>query len=170
MGKTSSMELVDMLLDSWDRQCRIVEKVAEKVDDSNRHLQPSADGWPLDHQLAHMHSVRHYFLKNVDPARGNKLASSFTDGWTTPISDLDQIKKLLAESGIAVRESVKEALEKGVEKFGWYDNPVLFLQHMVWHEGWHVGMIFLGLRLGGQEPAEEWEEANVWGEWRTEEW
>jgi hypothetical protein len=40
---------------------------------------------------------------------------------------------------------------------------------MIWHEGWHVGLIFLALRLAGEEPKQEWEEANVWGEWRIEE-
>ncbi len=170
MGKTPGMNVVDALLDSWDRQCRIVEAIASKVDESNRHLKPSEDGWSLDFHLAHMHSVRHYFLTNVDPERGKQLGSSFTDGLTTPISDLAEIKSLLNQSGPAVRESVKEALENGVEKFGWYDNPVLFLQHMVWHEGWHVGLITLALRLAGQEPAEEWAESKVWGEWRTEEW
>ena len=40
----------------------------------------------------------------------------------------------------------------------------------IWHDGWHVGLIFLGLRLNGQEPPEEWEEPNVWGQWRTEVW
>lgn len=63
-----------------------------------------------------------------------------------------------------------DALGKGVTQFGWYDNPVLFIQHMVWHEGWHIGLIFLALRLAGQEIPEEWEETKVWGEWRTEEY
>ncbi len=49
-----------------------------------------------------------------------------------------------------------------------YDNPVLFMQRMVWHDGWLVGSIFLGLRLSGQEPPERWKEPIVWGQWRTE--
>ncbi|HLO98221.1 MAG TPA: DinB family protein [Fimbriimonas sp.] len=165
------MDVTEALLDSWDRQCRIVSKVASLVNESNRHLKPCEDGWPLDRQLAHIHSVRHFFLKNIDPDRGNAIESSFTDGWQTPISDLDKIKALLDQSGPAARDAVADALQKnGVQKIGWYDNPVLYLQHMVWHEGWHVGQIFTALRLGGQEVQEEWEEPNVWGEWRTEEW
>jgi uncharacterized damage-inducible protein DinB len=164
------MDVLEALLDSWDRQCRIVDKVAEKIDDTNKHLKPSEDGMPLDQQLAHMFSTRRYFLKNVDPERGAALGAELTEGWTKPVTELDQIKALLKESGPAVRESVKEALTNGVGQFGWYDNPVLYIQHLIWHEGWHVGLIFLGLRLGGQEPAEEWEETNVWGEWRTEVW
>jgi uncharacterized damage-inducible protein DinB len=164
------MNVTDALLDSWDRQCRIVDATASRIDDSNRHLRPSDDGMPLDQQLAHIHGVRRFFLRNVDPERAAAIASAYADDQGTTIADLDQIKSLLGESGKAVRETVAAALEKGVDQFGWYDNPVLYLQHMVWHEGWHVGLIFLALRLAGQEPPEEWEEEQVWGEWRTEVW
>lgn len=164
------MDVTEVLLDSWDRQCRIVNAVASRIDESNRHAKPSEDGWPLDLHLAHIHKVRHFFLSNVAPERAAAIGDSFVDGWETPIQDLAEIKSLLTASGVAVREAVSDALKKGVGKVGWYDNPVLFLQHMVWHEGWHVGLIFLGLRLAGQEPPQEWEETQVWGEWRTEEW
>jgi len=162
------MDVTEALLDSWDRQCRIVTAVASRIDESNRGLKPSEDGWPLDKQLAHIHLVRRYFLSQLSPERAAALGKTFVDGWETPISDLDAIKANLAESGAAIREAVGESLANGVGPAGWYDNPVLYLQHMVWHEGWHVGLIYLALRLGGQEPAEEWDEANVWGEWRTE--
>ena len=164
------MDVTEALLDSWDRQCRIVNAVAARIDESNRHLKPSEDGWPLDRQLAHIHNVRHSFLSNVAPTVAESVGKSFVDGWQTPIQDLARIKELLLESGVAVREVVREALQNDVGQIGWYDNPILFLQHMVWHEGWHVGLIFLALRLAGQEPPEEWEETHVWGEWRTEEY
>ena len=163
------MNVTEALLDSWDRQCRIVTAVASRVDESNRGAKPSGDGWPLDHQLAHVHQVRREWLSQVAPDRGRALGTSFVDGWTTPVADLDAIKRLLDESAAAIREAVAEGLAKELAPAGGYDNLVLFLQHMVWHEGWHVGLIFLGLRLAGQEPDEAWEEANVWGEWRTEE-
>lgn len=164
------MDLTDALLESWDRQRRIVAAVASRVDESNRKAKPSADGWPLDHQLAHIQGVRREWLSQFAPERGAVLGESFVDGWKTPIGDLGAIKAQLDESGKAIREAVREALANGAAPSGGYDHPVLFLQHMVWHEGWHVGLILLALRLAGQEPSDEWEEANVWGEWRTEEW
>lgn len=162
------MDIVDALLDSWDRQCRIVEAVASRIDEGNRDAKPSEDGWPLYHQLAHIHLVRRYWLSQVSPERGKALPETFTDGWTTPIQDLDEIKASLRLSAQAVRDGFRELMENGTGAVGGYDHPVLFLQHMVWHEGWHVGLIFLALRLNGQEPPEEWEEPNVWGQWRTE--
>jgi len=163
------MDLTDALLDSWDRQCRIVEAVAGLVNESNRDVKPSEDGWPLYHQLAHIHLVRKYWLSQIAPERGRALGDTFVDGWETPIEDLDAIRSHLKESAAAVREAMNELLRNGTGAIGGYDHPVLFLQHMVWHEGWHVGLLFLALRLAGQEPSDEWSEENVWGEWRTEE-
>jgi uncharacterized damage-inducible protein DinB len=167
------MDLAANLLESWDRQCRIVAAVASLVDEANRTVKPSDDGMALDAQLAHMHSVRRYFLSQVAPAHASGLTTAYADKEGTPLADLDSIKACLEASGKAVREAVKEGIEKGGPMAGGnvvYDNAVLFLQHMVWHDGWHVGLIFLALRLNGQEPPEEWEEPNVWGLWRTETW
>ncbi|HRI43763.1 MAG TPA: DinB family protein [Fimbriimonadaceae bacterium] len=168
------MDVTEALLDSWDRQCRIVEAVASLVDEANRHVKPSEDGWPLDKQLAHMHNTRKFWLSQVAPQHAANLGEVYADENGTLISDLDAIKACLRASGLAVREAVREGLAKvGGPMTGenaTYDNPVLLLQHMVWHDGWHVGLIFLALRLNGQEPPEEWEESHVWGQWRTETW
>ncbi len=164
------MTVLDALLDSWRRQARIVNKVAGLIDESNKHLRPSPDSWPIYQQLAHMHSTRRYFLGQFNLERQVELAVLFQQ-WDTPATeDMGVIRAALEASGEAVAEVVGAALEQGVAKSGWYDNPVLYLQHMVWHEGWHVGMILLALRVAGQEVPEEWEEPNIWGEWRTEEW
>ena len=163
------MNVNEALLESWDRQSRMVDAVASRIDESNRHAKPSEDGWPLDHQLAHIHEVRYWWLGQFAP----ELAATLGDGFTEdqkPIEDLDAMRSHLKASAATVRKAVADALEKGTEEQGGYDHPVMFLQHMVWHEGWHVGLIFLGLRLAGREPGEEWEEPNIWGLWRTEIW
>ena len=167
------MDFTHDLLDSWDRQCKIVDSVATLIDAANRHVAPSDDGMSLDAQLAHMHAVRKYFLSQVAPDFAASLTSAYSDKQGTPLEDLDAIKACLVASARAVRDAVAAALVKGGPMAGGnvtYDNPILFLQHMVWHDGWHVGLIFLALRLNGQEPPEEWEEPNVWGLWRTETW
>jgi uncharacterized damage-inducible protein DinB len=65
-----------------------------------------------------------------------------------------------------VRDWVAEKIGAGSQKCGNYDHPVHYLQHMVWHEGWHAGLIVLALRLAGHEPSEETESALVWNQWR----
>jgi uncharacterized damage-inducible protein DinB len=162
------MDVTTALLDSWDRQCRIVRSVAGLINDSNREFKPSADGMPLYGHLAHIHSVRKFFLAQLDREGAYRLIDVYRNGWEDPIEDLETLRLALDDSAAAVRAAVLGAFATETGKSGWYDNPVLYLQHMIWHEGWHVGLMFLALRLNGQEPAEDWEEANVWGEWRTE--
>lgn len=163
-----TVELTEALLDSWDRQCRIVEAVASKVDENNRDVKPSPDGWTLDQQLTHIYGVRRFWLSRFSPAHEAKLQGDMGDDWEPPRADLSTIADELRTSGEAIREAVREGIANGNGPSGGYDNPVLFLQHMIWHEGWHVGLLYLGLRLAGQEPSDEWSEQYVWGEWRTE--
>ena len=166
------MNVIEALIDSWDRQCRILVAVSSRIDESNRLAKPSEDGWPMDKHLAHMHKTRKYFLSQVAPTLAANLGDSYADDLGTPIADLEAIKSNLNASGLAIREAVSQGIANGcapmVGEYVTYDNPVLLLQHMIWHEGWHVGLIFLALRLAGQEPSEEWDEPNVWREWRTE--
>ncbi|MBS1718898.1 MAG: DinB family protein [Armatimonadetes bacterium] len=164
------MNLTDALLDSWDRQCRILTAVASRITPENQGAKPSDDGWDLLTQLAHIHKVRWEFLRNVAPDLAEGIDDGYAGGWEEPVVDLETAKSNLDKTAAAVREAVRRGLENGIEQFGWYDNPVLFLQHMIWHEGWHVGLIFLALRRAGQEPPQEWEEEKVWSEWRIEVW
>ena len=144
------MDVTEALLDSWDRQCRIVDAVMTRIDDSNKHFKPSEDGMALDEQLAHMHNTRKWFLKNVAPEIGTPLGKSYIDDKGTPVQNLEELKGMVRASGVAIRQATDELIKKGMVKAGYYDNPILFLQHMVWHDGWHVGLIFLALRLNGQ--------------------
>lgn len=111
-------ELTDDLLDSWDRQARIVASVAKLVTEDTRKALPSPDGWPLDKQLAHIHQVRRHWLSDFDPNRAAKLGRTFTDGWDTPIDDLAAINSHLNDSAAAVRAAVSDALSTAPSEKG----------------------------------------------------
>lgn len=164
------MELAEVLLESWKRQAAIVDNVAGLVTEELRHAKPSSDGEGLDWHLAHVQQVRLMWLSQVSPTYTADQVKLFEED--KPLADLDKIRTELKRSAVAVEAAMREFLASGAEKVGgkvgFYDHPIFYLQHMVWHEGWHVGLIFLGLRLAGHEPAEEWEESNVWSLWRTE--
>ena len=69
-----------------------------------------------------------------------------------------------------MRDAAEFGLKQG-GKFGPYDNALLFIQHMVWHEGYHVGQIYCALMQAGAAPDELWEEKHIWELWRgPEEW
>lgn len=162
------MELRDALLESWDRQCRIVRAVASRVDESNRHAKPSPEGWPLDYQLAHIHTARKFHLAELDSASAAALGDALVEGADAPLQELSAIRDLLESSARAVRLALQDALLQGKVQVGGFDHPVFFLEHLVCHEGWHLGLIILALRLAGEEPPEQWQEMNIWGVWRTD--
>ena len=46
-----------------------------------------------------------------------------------------------------------------------YDHPLLFLQHMIWHEGYHHGQIKLALKLAGHPFDDEEIGPLTWDVW-----
>src|SRR5438309_4558241 len=109
------MDITEALLDSWDRQCRIVDAVMTRINDANKHAKPSEDGWSLDKQLAHMHNTRKFFLKNVAPERAAPLGRSYIDEEGTPVQNLEELKEMIRASGVAVREATEELIKNGIK-------------------------------------------------------
>lgn len=164
--------MLEVFLESWDRQARIIDNLFELVNERNKGAKPSEDGMPIYEQFAHIHNTRRFWLSKTAPEYLEHHGRSYTqiaeDDWQA-IEDLSQLRELLQASAKSVRDATEKAVKSGAKPFGGYDDPVFFLQHMLWHEGYHFALITLALRLAGEEPADEWEERNVWGLWRVEE-
>jgi hypothetical protein len=47
-----------------------------------------------------------------------------------------------------------------------YDHPILFLQHMLWHEGYHHGQIKLALKLARRAMTDDEAGPLTWDVWR----
>lgn len=157
------MDMQSALLESWDRQCRIVSSVAERIDQSTALAKPSQDGWPIHQHLVHIHQARKFHLFELAPEEAAGLTEPIPD----VVYDVPQILRMLNESGLAVRNALQRAFRSD-QPVGAFDHPVFFLEILVSHEGWHLGLIFLALRQAGQEPPEAWSESHVWGEWRND--
>jgi len=171
LTRESSSTAVDAIMESWDRQTRILSNISTLIGEDERKLKPSDDGWSLDHQLCHIHECRYGWLNAVDAERAKTLGDVFEErgGDYVPIADLDEIKRQLSISGRAINLAVRDHLAAGTGRIGPYEHPIYFLQHMIWHEGYHFALITLALRLAGKSPTDEWDEANVWGVWRDPE-
>lgn len=160
------------LLESWDRQSRIIDSLFELVTENLKGSKPSEDGMPIHEQFAHIHNTRRFWLSKCSPQHLEGYGRSYVqvgeEQWD-PIQDLAELRDLLKHSAQAVRDATEQGLKEDRAPFGAYDHPVYFLQHMLWHEGYHFALVTLALRLAGAEPSEEWEEQNVWGLWRVEE-
>ena len=146
------------LLASWERQTRIMSNIAGRIGEEERGLKACIDGCPVEEHLAHIHEVRYGWLSKVSPSDVAELGEVFEqhgEEWT-PIADLDEINRQLDLSAAAVGNAVRELIAAGVGKVGPYSHPIHFLQHMIWHEGYHFAVLTLALRLSGKDPGEEW--------------
>jgi uncharacterized damage-inducible protein DinB len=174
----------DIFLESWERQSQILLNLAGQVTEPLQNAKSSDDGMEIIQHLCHIHGCRSEWLGTISPAHQARLGSvgqwskrsdnadnpEQSEQWVfTVTASWEEILQQLVVSSEAIRDAVREAIAEGKMKVGPYDHPVFFLQHMVWHEGYHVGLIMLALRLAGAEPAETWEEQNIWGLWRDAE-
>ena len=46
-----------------------------------------------------------------------------------------------------------------------YDHPILMLQHLIWHEGYHHGQIKLALKMAGRTLTNKEAGPVTWGVW-----
>ena len=145
MPKTSDGEVLDALLDSWDRANNILVNLLRAV--PKDHLSLAAlDGGPTIAQLfMHIHYVRLVFVQEDAPEVARHLPA---EEWRAH-PDVDHIARMLSESAAAVREAVVNRLTTGRPMNLHFDHPILFIQQMIWHEGYHHGQIKLTLKLRG---------------------
>ena len=74
---------------------------------------------------------------------------------------------MLNESAKVVRDAVKSRVETRREMNQHFDHPILLLQHMLWHEGYHHGQIKLALKLAGHPIRDDEAGPLTWDVWRS---
>jgi uncharacterized damage-inducible protein DinB len=108
----------------------------------------------------HIHYVRLVFISEDAPEFARPVPEEWVDE-----RDPDRIAQMLNESALAVREAVKDRIEAGRQMDLHYDHPMLFLQHMIWHEGYHHGQIKLALKLTGHAITNKEVGPGTWRVW-----
>ena len=78
---------------------------------------------------------------------------------------LPYLARLLNESAKVVRDAVKGRIEAGRPMDLHYDHPILLLQHMIWHEGYHHGQIKLALKAAGLPITNKEAGPGTWSIW-----
>ena len=145
MSDAPDQRLLEALLDSWDRNNTILVNLLRALPEGG--LEASAmEGSPSVAELfTHIHYVRLVFVSEDAPEFAKDLPEK---EWVAE-RDPARIAQMLNGSAEAVREAVQNRVETGRDMNLHYDHPILLLQHMIWHEGYHHGQIKLALKLAG---------------------
>jgi uncharacterized damage-inducible protein DinB len=153
--------MLDALLDSWDRNNIITVNLLRAVPPDAIDLTP-ADGSPSIAQLfAHMHYVRLIFIFEDAPEFALGLPKA---EWAVE-RDRDRLAQMLHDSAKAVRDAVRNRIDSDRGMLVHYDHPLLMLQHLIWHEGYHHGQIKLTLKLAGRAAEDAAIGPLTWGVW-----
>jgi uncharacterized damage-inducible protein DinB len=148
----SDPHLLDALLDSWDRNHTILVNLLRAVPKGGFEAR-AMDGSPsVGEMFFHLHYVRLVFVSEDAP----EFAKNVPEKEWFVERDRARMAALLDGSAKAVRDAVEGRMRAGRPMDLHYDHPILFLQHMIWHEGYHHGQIKLALKLTGNPiPNEE---------------
>jgi len=161
--ETSDHLLLDALLDSWDRNNTILVNLLRALPEGGLDASSMPGSPTVAEMFTHMHFVRLVFVSEDAP----EFAQTLPEKEWMAEDDVDRIAQMLNESAKVVRDAVKAKVEAGSEMEMHYDHPILFLQHMVWHEGYHHGQIKLALKAAGKVIDDEQVGPLTWDVWMS---
>lgn len=157
----TAQPLLEALLDSWDRNNTILVNLLRLLPDDVLDIKAKQGSPSIAELFSHIHYVRLVFISEDAPEFARELPA---EEWRGE-HDREQIAANLNESAHAVRDAVRGRLEAGRDMDLHYDHPILFLQHMLWHEGYHHGQIKLALKLAGRPISDEEAGPLTWEVW-----
>lgn len=161
MSQPFEQPLLEALLDSWDRNNAILINLLRILPPGGLEIKAMASSPSIAELFTHIHFVRLIFVVEDAP----EFARPLPEKEWVPERDPNRIEEMLNESAQAVRDAVKGRLEAGREMNLHYDHPLLLLQHMIWHEGYHHGQIKLALKLCGRPILDAEVGKLTWGVW-----
>ncbi len=153
--------LLEALLDSWDRNNAILLNLLRALPEGGLETRVMADSPSVAELFTHIHSVRLAFVSEDAPEFARDLPGK---EWVDEC-DPDRIAHLLNDSASAVRDAIRGRVEAGRDMDLHYDHPILLLQHMLWHEGYHHGQIKLALKISGRPITDQQAGPVTWGVW-----
>jgi uncharacterized damage-inducible protein DinB len=161
MREAPDQRLLYDLLDSWDRNNTILVNLLRALPEGGLEVRAVEGGPSIAELFTHIHYVRLVFVSEDAPEFARALPEK---EWASE-SDPDRIAQMLNDSAKVVRQAIKSRVESGREMELHYDHPILFLQHMIWHEGYHHGQIKLALKLAGRPITDEEAGPVTWDVW-----
>jgi uncharacterized damage-inducible protein DinB len=160
MPTTQEQRLLEALFDSWDRNNTILVNLLRMVPEGGLEARAMEGSPSVAKLFNHIQYVRLVFISEDAPEFARDVPDERVDE-----RDPVRIAQMLNESAQAVREAVKGRLEAGQQMDLHYDHPILFLQHMIWHEGYHHGQIKLALKLTGHRIPNKEAGPGTWRVW-----
>ncbi len=161
MADAPDQLLLEALLDSWDRNNAILLNLLRALPEGGLEARAMEGSPSVAKMFTHIHYVRLGFVFEDAPEFARELPK---DEWAVE-RDPGRIAHLLNDSAEAVRDAVKSRVLGGRNMNLHYDHPILLLQHMLWHEGYHHGQMKLALKIAGHPMSDKEAGPVTWRVW-----
>ncbi|HXI28137.1 MAG TPA: DinB family protein [Vicinamibacterales bacterium] len=161
MSQLQNRDLLDALLDAWDRNNVITVNLLRAIPEDALEIRPMEGSPSISELFAHLHFVRLVFVRKDAP----EVARPLPPGQWVVERDRDRMAQMLDDSAAAVRDAVTSRLASGRPMDVHYDHPILMLQHLIWHDGYHHGQVKLALKMAGRAFDDEEIGPLTWGIW-----
>jgi uncharacterized damage-inducible protein DinB len=161
MSDATDQPLLEALLDSWNRNNAILLNLLRALPGGGLEARAMESSPSVAQLFTHIHYVRLVFVFEDAPEFARDLPE---EEWKVE-RDRGRIAQMLNDSARAVRDAVKSRVEAGRDMDLHYDHPILLLQHMLWHEGYHHGQVKLALKVAGRPLTNEEAGPVTWGVW-----
>ena len=162
MSDAHDLRLLDALLDSWDRNNTIMIGLLGVLPEGGLDARATPDSPSVAQQFMHIHHERLVSVFEEAPEFAQQVPE---DEWMIE-RDRDRVAQMLGDSAKAVRDAVRGRVLAGRSLDGSYDHPILMLQFLLWHEGYHHGQIKLALKLTGLPISNDQAGPLTWAVWR----
>ena len=158
---SAERRLLDQLLDSWHRNNTIHLGMLRALAPGDLDLRAMPGSPTIARMFMHIHYVRLVFVQEDAPESAVDVPA---EEWQSE-RDPSRIAAMLNESAIVVAGAVRKKLEQQREMDLHYDHPILLLQHMLWHEGYHHGQMKLALKLADRAMSNDVAGPLSWRVW-----
>lgn len=154
--------LTEAMVDSWDRNNRILLNLLHAIPDGGLQARAMGGCPSVSEMFTHMNHERMISVFEEAPEFAGKVPEK---EWMIE-HDRDRIAQMLIESANRVRDAVKSRLETGKDLKLNYDHPMLLIQLLIFHEGYHHGQIKLALKVAGSPIDDDQAGPLTWDIWR----
>jgi uncharacterized damage-inducible protein DinB len=162
MSDAQDQRLLEALLDSWDRSNTILLNLLRALPKGGLEARAMEGSPSVSEMFSHIHHERMVSVfENAPEFAGTVPEEEWVDE-----RDPDRIAQMLDDSANRVRDAVKSRVEAGRGMDLDFDHPILLLQLLIFHEGYHHGQIKLALKVAGRPVTDDEAGPITWDVWR----
>ncbi|MCG3183234.1 MAG: hypothetical protein ICCCNLDF_01320 [Planctomycetes bacterium] len=155
------VNLLEPLLDSWRRNNSVLVQTLHSLPECGLAAKAAPDGASVGQYLSHIHYVRLVHVYEDAP----EYAVPVPEQEWQALTDRHALVRMLEESARVVGAATRGRIDSGKPMNLHYDHPLLMIQHLLWHEAYHLGQIKLALKLSGLAMPDAVAGPVSWGIW-----